>query len=201
MACLPFLRSGVPMGRRKLKLEELYERGRDEDCWPWLGPITKHGYGRKSRCNIGAHRLVWERERGPIPEGLFIDHICRNRRCVNPSHLRPVTPRINCIENSTSLAALNFAKTHCDRGHEFTPQNTIVSGRSRRCRACARIKVRIRDRLRKPQARWWRYVSEPLAELMELQSPDEQHEAMEALSRELRQVVAEKVAKMTGRQE
>lgn len=189
------------MGRHQLKLEELYERGRDEDCWPWLGPITKHGYGRKSRCNVSAHRLVWEKERGPIPPGLFIDHICRNRRCVNPNHLRPVTPRINSIENSVSPAAINAAKTHCCRGHEFTEENTAIICGVRQCRICLRVKLQRRHQARKHHARWWRYVAAPLAELIEDQSEEDQHEAMEALASELRAVVKNKVKKLTGRQE
>jgi hypothetical protein len=69
--------------------------GDPEGCWPWLAATNNRGYGVTSRGGRGtriyAHRLAWELERGPIPEGLTIDHLCRNRGCINVRHMEVVT--------------------------------------------------------------------------------------------------------------
>ncbi|NED52837.1 HNH endonuclease, partial [Micromonospora aurantiaca] len=69
------------------------------------------------------------------------DHLCRNRACVNVTHLEIVTNRINILRGET-LQAANAAKTHCIRGHEFTPENTYVKNGGRDCRTCARERQR-----------------------------------------------------------
>jgi len=84
-----------------------------------------------------AHRYVYEQEVGPIPDGLTLDHLCRNRACVNPDHLEPVTMRVNTLRGET-ITARNAAKTRCDKGHEFTPENTMRKPDGRRCRVCQR---------------------------------------------------------------
>jgi hypothetical protein len=84
------------------------------------------------------HRLTYEALVGPIPGGLQIDHLCRNRGCCNPAHLEPVTPRENSLRG-VGPTAENATKTHCDQGHEFTPENTARrTDGTRRCIACRR---------------------------------------------------------------
>lgn len=120
-------------------------------CWNWAGGKSGgYGYFRlvPSRNMVPAHRVAYELVVGPIPEGLTIDHLCRNRACVNPAHMEPVTLRENLMRGDT-LAAANTRKTHCLRGHEFDAENTQFHRGSRRCRACSRDRMRRRlDRLR-----------------------------------------------------
>jgi hypothetical protein len=104
--------------------------------------VTKGGYGKVGKPTRIAHRVAYELVVGPIPEGLQIDHLCRTRRCQNPAHMEPVTPREN-QRRSGSVSGLNMAKTHCDAGHELSGDNlrigaegTVRAGR-RDCRACA----------------------------------------------------------------
>jgi hypothetical protein len=114
---------------------------RPTDCWDWPGGYFHHGYGRvfhdgKQRLS---HKVAYEVLVGPVPEGLELDHGCRNRRCFNPRHLEPVTHRVNSLR-SHNVGALNARKTHCKHGHEFTPQNTRMRkrrrGLERVCRQC-----------------------------------------------------------------
>jgi HNH endonuclease len=112
-----------------------------DGCWEWTAHIMPNGYGhlqmRRPDGRWGhqyAHRLAYELLVGPIPEGLTIDHLCRNRRCVRPDHLEAVTLAENVRRGIDPPRA-----THCRRGHPFTPDNTRTDKRGRRtCITCKR---------------------------------------------------------------
>ncbi len=111
-----------------------------EGCWLWLGRKESKGYGQfecKGIFNV-AHRFAYELLLGPIPEGLTLDHLCRNRACVNPAHLEPISNRENILRGN-GLTARYARQTHCLRGHPFDLFNTHFrpDGR-RRCRRCVR---------------------------------------------------------------
>jgi hypothetical protein len=110
-----------------------------DGCWEWKAKSFVSGYGGfpiNGKVKI-ASRLSYQYFYGVgIPEGMVIDHICRNRPCVRPDHLRIVTTRINAIENSTAPSALNAIKTHCPRGHEYNEVNTYYGSNGRCCRKC-----------------------------------------------------------------
>lgn len=108
------------------------------DCWVWTSEQSR-GYGRIriSGRNVLAHRWSYEAMIGPIPDGLQIDHLCRNRLCVNPYHLEPVTAKVNIQRREEARVAAGIP-THCARGHEFTPSNTIVKSGNNGKRACRR---------------------------------------------------------------
>lgn len=124
----------------------LPEQWKDEACWEWVGAKHSAGYGAfQAICGRGgktgyAHRYSYERFVGPIPEGLTIDHLCRNRRCVNPEHLEAVPHRTNTLRG-TSPAARNAAKETCMRGHALSRRG---SSDHRICKTCVNVQWRER---------------------------------------------------------
>lgn len=123
------------------------------DCWEWLGARRPNGYGifASRGVNHGAHRFAWELLVGKIPEGLVIDHLCKNRGCVNPDHLEPVTYSVNNIRGAgPALSKIRRAVKKCKNGHDFTEGNTYryqVNGAPRRaCRQCKKDKRQNRSK-------------------------------------------------------
>lgn len=111
-----------------------------DSCWTWTGCTKAKGYGylKVHGVKVRAHRFAYELLVGPIPAGLVIDHLCRNRACVNPAHLEPVTSRENTLRGQT-LAAENFQKSACPQGHALAGENLRVDAAGKRqCKTCRR---------------------------------------------------------------
>jgi hypothetical protein len=115
-----------------------------QGCWEWEGSKSTAGYGRLDLGNgktTGAHRAAYLLLVGPIPDQLPLDHLCRNRACIRPSHLEPVTNRINVLRG-VGITAKHAVQTHCRRGHPFGGGNLRQyrnkKGRRRLCMACRR---------------------------------------------------------------
>jgi len=107
------------------------------NCWRLPHEPSRDGYvylsNGRGKPKLLAHRWIYEQVVGPIPAGLDLDHLCRNRWCVNPEHQEPVTRRENLLRGDT-VTARNAAKTHCSRGHLLPPYEP---GKKRQCRRCA----------------------------------------------------------------
>lgn len=117
-------------------------------CWLWTGSI-REGYGafwpggsRNAESMIAAHLWAYRRYVGPVPAGMELDHTCRNRACINPHHLEPVTHKVNCLRGN-GQSAINARKKHCKRGHALTGDNLRLGSKGERfCKACANIRQR-----------------------------------------------------------
>jgi len=114
-------------------------------CWLWSGSLDEKGYGyfrlagpETTAKNVRAHRWAWQRINGPVPAGLELDHKCRNRNCVRPSHIEPVTHLENMRRGRWAMT------THCVNGHPLSGDNLRVDRRrgQRCCRACEKLRVR-----------------------------------------------------------
>ena len=117
----------------------------------WTRAINSIGYGilwRGEGKYLMAHLTSYEHHIGPIPDGLVLDHLCRNRACINPDHLEPVTIKENVLRGE-GPSAINARKTHCHKGHEYTPQNTIIVKQTgaRACRTCTNTRANRRMQL------------------------------------------------------
>lgn len=121
-----------------LDFDDMFMPEPNTGCLIWLGARDSKGYGRVylgGKIWKAAHVVAYERERGPVPPGLQLDHLCQLKPCGNPAHLEPVTNRENVCRGPRIVAAR--AATHCRHGHAWTTENTYrhPSG-SRVCRAC-----------------------------------------------------------------
>lgn len=131
----------TPMIDRILARIQLIPTG----CWEWTGAKALGygviGRGRRNDGTVQVHRALWEWLCGPVPSGMQLDHLCRNRACCNPNHLEVVTQRENILRGD-STAAQHARKTHCIHGHLFDETNTYFDRRGRRtCRTCRRLNM------------------------------------------------------------
>lgn len=139
------------------RISEKFQINYETGCWEWTGALDIGGYGQISvdnRCKL-AHRISWNVFKGAIPNGLQIDHLCRNRKCVNPDHLR-VTTRKDNILCSNGITARQVRQTHCKRGHEFTKENTYIDTKEgRNCIECKRMLQRRWGAKNKEKVKLW----------------------------------------------
>lgn len=117
------------------RFESYYIPEPNSGCWLWLGSLDKDGYGRFFTFQTDrAHRYSYATAVAPIPDNMVIDHLCRVRCCVNPSHMRVVTNVENVMCGEGRMAKLS-RQTHCKRGHSL--ENAYVSSKGyRACRVC-----------------------------------------------------------------
>lgn len=115
-----------------------------DTCWEWVGGVSTQGYGRLG--DGYAHRISYEVMVGPIPDGLELDHLCRNRRCINPNHLEVVTAAENTRRGMSPSMVVRRNRT-CSHGHTLSGGNLYIrkSG-GWQCRTCKRLRMRTYSR-------------------------------------------------------
>lgn len=130
-----------------LRIENAIKRiKKTSTCWLWTGQKNNTGYGvfgwydselKKTKSN-SAHRVIYELLVAEIPLGLDLDHLCKNRLCVNPEHLEPVTRHENLMRSETNIVTINKNKIKCLNGHAFTKENTYErkDRTTRECKKC-----------------------------------------------------------------
>ncbi len=121
----------------------------DSGCWHWTGSQWSNGYGQANfnGRRFQAHRFVFEQHKGAIPDGLVLDHLCRNIICVNPDHLEPVTHAVN-LGRGMAPTVIIARSGSCAQGHRMEGDNIYTSpSGARRCRACL-VETRRRRYLR-----------------------------------------------------
>lgn len=143
---LQWRRSGAPEVPLRAPPQERFWRkvNKTDACWVWTAAQAGAGYGWfwDGRRPVYAHRFAYELLVGSIPEGLTLDHLCRNRLCVNPAHLEAVSLGEN-LRRGEPISTINARKTQCPRGH---PYDLVRRDGSRWCRACTREAARQRRR-------------------------------------------------------
>lgn len=130
-----------PVIPAEVRFAQKYRVDEETGCWVWTASLTPTGYSNfnDGSGNRNGHRFAYEHFVGPIPDGLTVDHLCRNRACVNPAHLEAVSMRTNLLRGE-SVASKNSRKTHCSKGHPYDDENTYVNPNTgrRSCRACVK---------------------------------------------------------------
>lgn len=115
-------------------------QGAPDACWRWLGKHSPNGYGKfyfwrsaQMRTGTTAHRVAYALRFGPFKASLVVDHLCNNKSCVNPAHLKATT-------NADNVGRA-VRRTHCPKGHAFTRENTYINNGRHSCRACGRVRA------------------------------------------------------------
>ncbi len=108
-----------------------------DSCWKWMGSMYKSGYGKIGKRGYPVHRIAYQLVKNEVPRDMCLDHLCKNRDCINPDHLEVVT-LVDNVMRGDSQHAINARKTHCKNGHEFTTANTYRrrDRRTRECKTC-----------------------------------------------------------------
>lgn len=141
---MKFQNGNIPWNK-KPALERFWDKVKivDSGCWEWQGYLTRgYGYLKDGKKLVAAHRFAFRLLKGGIPEGMTLDHLCRNRCCVNPDHLEIVTMRTNTLRGN-GISAKCARATHCPQGHPYDLFNTyLYPNGNRRCRICRREQMR-----------------------------------------------------------